>query len=303
MKWWKLRELRRELLGSSFTLQWFSHPERPEDKSRVTTLAAWASVDSRRTSACYLASDSRISWSTSSGWDSGQKLFVSSRFPDIFGYCGDVQFPTLALRQVLDRVDHGLLIPARASARERNERVVEELGRAYRGYPAHGSGQSTVVHFARDGERKDAAFALWRIDWSSSSPIESTPMELPTASVIGVALGSGCSVLIDRNEQWKKAQGRTARGVFSSFCEAIGSGKDRFTGGAPQLVGLYPTGAGKLFGVIINGQRYIAGAVAPDDADFDQFEWRNNLFERMNPRTLRRLDAAQPQPRPRMPKV
>ncbi len=269
----------------------------------MTTLAAWVSVDSRRPSACYLVSDSRITWRTGSDWDAGQKLFVSSRFPDIFGYCGDVQFPTLVLRQILDRIDQGLLLPAQASATERNERVAEELSTAYHGYPEHGSEQSTIVHFSRDGEGRTARFALWRIDWSRSSSIQSSRIELPTASVIGIALGSGCRVLIDRNEEWKRAQGRTARGVFSSFCEAISSGEDQRTGGPPQLAGLYPSGLGRLFGLVINGQRYLAGAPVPDDADVDRFEWRNDLFERMNPRTLKRLDEAQVQPRPRRPRT
>jgi hypothetical protein len=267
----------------------------------VTTLAAWVSVDSRRPSACYLVSDSRISWPTGSGWDFGQKLFVSSRFPDIFGYCGDVQFPTLALRQIVDRVDQGLLLSAGALAAERNRRIVEELRVAYHWYPAHGSKPSTIVHFARDAEGNRANFSLWRLDWSKSSPIQSTQLELPTSSVFGVTLGSGWKVLIDRNEEWKKGQGRTARGVFSSFCDAISSGEDPRSGGPPQLVGLYPHGAGRLFGLIINGHRYLAGAAVPNDANVDQFEWRNNLFERMDPRTLRRLEGAQPQPRPAIP--
>jgi hypothetical protein len=109
----------------------------------MTTLAAWVSVDSQRPSACYLVSDSRISWATGA-WDFGQKLFVCSRFPDIFGYCGDVQFPTLALRQVLDRFEQGLLLPSAADSAHRNRTVSEELEAAYGNYPAHGSGLSTV---------------------------------------------------------------------------------------------------------------------------------------------------------------
>ena len=88
---------------------------------------------------------------TASSWDSGQKLFVSSRFPDIFGYCGDVQFPTLVLRQIIDRVDQGLLLADNATAFQRNQTIAEELNKAYHGYPKHPEFQSTIVHFARDG--------------------------------------------------------------------------------------------------------------------------------------------------------
>lgn len=271
------------------------------DNRKVTTLAAWVSVDSQRPSACYLVSDSRISWPAQEAWDFGQKLFVCSRFPDIFGYCGDVQFPTLALRQVLDRIEQGLLFHSAAGSTERNLKITEELQAAYRQYPAHGSELSTILHFARDGDGKNANFQLWRIDWSKASSIQSTRLNLPDTSVLGITLGSGWKVLIDRSEEWRKAQGRTARGVFSSFCDAISSGEDPRSGGPPQLVGLYPRGPGRLFGVVLNGQRYLAGASVPSDANLDEFEWRNCLFERMDPRTLRRLGAAQPQPRPTLP--
>ena len=160
---------------------------------------------------------------------------------------------------------------------------------------------STILHFSRDGDGKNASFQLWRIDWSKASSIQSTRLNLPDTSVLGITLGSGWKVLIDRNEEWRKAQGRTARGVFSSFCDAISSGEDPRSGGPPQLVGLYPRGPGRLFGVVLNGQRYLAGASVPNDGNLDEFEWRNCLFERMDPRKLRRLDTAQPQPRPTLP--
>ena len=285
-----------EPAGSRYMLQQHS------GTTLMTTLAAWVSVDSRRPSACYLVSDSRISWAAGN-WDSGQKLFVCSRFPDIFGYCGDVQFPTLALRQVLDRVEQGLLFLSNADSEQRNRTICEELERAYSNYPAHGSEVSTILHFSRDGTGKAANFRLWRIDWSRASPIRSTPLKLPDSSVLGITLGSGWKVLIDRNEEWKKAQGRTARGVFSSFCDAIASGEDPRSGGPPQLAGLYPSGSARLFGIVIGDKRYLAGAPVPNDANLDEFEWRNCLFERVDPRTLRRLDNAQPQPRPNVPRA
>jgi hypothetical protein len=256
-------------------------------------------VDSQRPSACYLVSDSRIFWPTGH-WDAGQKLFVSSRFPDIFGYCGDVQFPTLALRQVVDRIEQGILFASDADSERRHRTVCAELERAYSDYPAHPTDQSTILHFSRDGTGKAANFRLWRLDWSKASALRSTSVKLPETSVIGVTIGSGWRILIDRNEEWKKVQGRTARGVFSSFCDALASGEDPHSGGPPQLAGLYPSGSGRLFGTILGQERHLAGAPVPDDANVDDFEWRNCLFERMDPRTLRRLPGAQRQPRPRM---
>jgi hypothetical protein len=264
----------------------------------MTTLAAWVSVDSQKPSACYLVSDSRITWADGN-WDSGQKLFVSSRFPDIFGYSGDVQFPTLALRQVIDRMDQGLLFASNADSALRHQVITSELQNAYCDYPAHPTTSSTILHFSRDGAGKHANFSLWRLDWSRDSAVRSTSLDLPTASVIGETAGSGWRILIDRNDKWKKAQGRTARGVFSSFCDALESQQDPRSAGPPQLVGLYPSFPSRMFGVVWRENRYLAGQLAPGNCELGNFEWRNCLFERVDPWTLQRLEGAQPQPRPR----
>jgi hypothetical protein len=263
----------------------------------MTTLAAWVSVDSQKPSACYLMSDSRITW-PNAHWDSGQKLFVSTRFPDMFGYSGDVQFPTLALRQILERMEQGLLFGSDADSAARHRSLFTELETAYHEYPAHGTDRSTILHFSRDGAGRYAKFSLWKIEWSRDAPIRTTPLSLPTSSVIGETAGSGWKILIDRNEAWKKAQGRTARGVFSSFCDALESGEDLCSAGPPQLVGLYPSFPSRLFGIVWRNGRYLAGSPAPNRAQLDQFEWRNCLFERVDPHTLKRIEGAQPQPRP-----
>lgn len=264
----------------------------------MTTLAAWVSVDSEKPSACYLVSDSRISWNNNC-WDSGQKLFVSTKFPDIFGYSGDVQFPTLALRQAIDRMDQGLLFASDADSALRHSMIHSELQTAYQRYPAHRAESSTILHFSREGTGKHARFSLWKFNWSASCDVRSTSLDLPTSSVIGEIAGSGWKTLIHRNEDWKKAQGRTARGVFSSFCDAIESGEDPCSAGPPQLVGLYPSFSSRMFGVVWRNSRYLAGKKVPALAQVNNFEWRNALFERLDPLTLQRLEGAQPQPRPR----
>jgi hypothetical protein len=214
-------------------------------------------------------------------------------------YSGDVQFPTLALRQILDRMDQGFLFGSDADSALRHRSIFGELETAYHGYPAHGTDQSTILHFSRDGAGRHAKFSLWKIEWSRDGAIRSTSLSLPTSSVIGEIAGSGWRILIDRNEAWKKAQGRTARGVFSSFCDALESGEDLRSAGPPQLVGLYPSFPSRLFGIVWRNGRYLAGSPALNGAQLEQFEWRNCLFERVEPYTLQRIDGAQPQPRPR----
>ncbi len=180
----------------------------------MTTLAAWVSVDSRRPSACYLISDSRITWPNGGQWHTAQKLFVAEKSPDIFGFCGDVQFPTLALRQVIEHADRGLLFEANATATDRHKAVAEALAAAYTAYPVTQLQTSSILHFGRDGETGQSRFRLWRTDWSSATQSYlDRELELPTESVLAQSLGSGSQVLIERNEKWKDAQGRTARGV------------------------------------------------------------------------------------------
>jgi hypothetical protein len=68
----------------------------------MTSLAAWVAVDSRATSSFYLVSDSRISFAHGKPpFDSARKLFASSRYADLFGYCGDVDFAFSVLDRVL----------------------------------------------------------------------------------------------------------------------------------------------------------------------------------------------------------
>lgn len=204
-----------------------------------------------------------------------------------------------AMRQVIDRMDQGLLFASDADSALRHRSIHSELQTAYSGYPAHPATLSTILHFSRNGTGKDAQFTLWKLEWSRHSAVRSTAVDLPTTSVIGETAGSGWKVLIHRNEEWKKAQGRTARGVFRSFCDALESGEDPYSAGPPQLVALYPSFLARVFGIVWQGDRYLWGKPVSEEAELDMFEWRNCLFERIDPRTLARLEGAQPQPRPK----
>lgn len=75
----------------------------------MTAFAAWVGVDQRGPASLYLASDRRISWSGQPfrTWDSGRKVFACSTHPDVFGYVGDVLFPSLVLGQVATLIDSG----------------------------------------------------------------------------------------------------------------------------------------------------------------------------------------------------
>src|SRR3972149_10433699 len=104
----------------------------------MTSLIAWVSIDQRAPSAFYLASDSRISWgSERARWDAGRKLFICRQYADVFGYCGDVVFPSLVLGQIADAADAGLLFHNKDDADRRHAKfstaVKASFGRFHRG--------------------------------------------------------------------------------------------------------------------------------------------------------------------------
>ncbi len=64
------------------------------------------------------------------------------------------------------------------------------------------------------------------------------------------------------------------------------------------MAGLYrkPDSSGITFGIIRNHKRYFLGAEVDDAVDFERVEWRNDLFEICDGRTMRKLPNAQAQP-------
>ena len=265
----------------------------------MTSLIAWLGVDSRGPASFYLASDSRISWAPGVHWDLGRKLFTCWHSPDLFGYCGDVLFPSLVLSQVSQRLD--LTSKAISSAEARHRVVVSTAEASLGKYPTGQRRGFTILHCARASSGMTSVFHLWRTDWNMSTGWSDQGIELPTQSVLVLAVGSGESTVASYHAQWRHSEaGRTSRSVFSAFCDSLKRGTDAFSGGAPQLVGLYRTGVGESFGIIYRGDRHLLGLpVGPTEATVVDIEWRNELFERCDGSTMERLTGAQRHARPK----
>lgn len=119
------------------------------------------------------------------------------------------------------------------------------------------------------------------------------------SDIIGV-WGSGEETVNKWYSYWSGTrEKRTSRSVFSAFCDALQSGEDKRSGGAPQLVGIYRKGAAESFGVIYKGKRYLFGLPIDESADLGAVEWRNGLFERCDWRTMQPLMDAQRHSRPK----
>jgi hypothetical protein len=268
----------------------------------MTSLAAWIGVDSRGPSSAYIASDSRLTWPGNLKWESGRKIFSCHTSPDLFGYCGDAVFPCHALSSVIQMIDGGSVFGRDDTAAEKFDRVSALLKSSFSTYPTEIGMAFTIVHWSRTGAGSRSTFELRTLTWDIVNGWQVKQFALPARSALILSVGSGHATITTMNHAWEKtAVGGTSRAVFGAFCDALESGSDPYTGGAPQLVGLYRTGTARTFGIIYRGKAYLNGIPVGLLENAEAFEWRNCLFERCDPNTLARLLEAQPQPRPKFP--
>ena len=111
--------------------------------------------------------------------------------------------------------------------------------------------------------------------------------------------GSGATTIRAYARKWRgtSAEG-TSRAAFWAFCDALYSEKDGFSGGAPQLVGIWRKGAARQFGLLWCGKRYLCGVEVPADARFDSVDWFNQRFERIDGEKIKRVEDGKRHPKP-----
>jgi hypothetical protein len=272
----------------------------------VTSLIAWVAVDSVGPSALYFASDSRITWGDGRRWDFCKKIFSSNTEPEILGFCGDVLFPVQALGQVISLIDSECLYEKSDSTRKKFIKIAEVIEQIYSTYPEPHSSPFTIIHGIRLGEGNLTKFEVNMLTWSKVDgfKIELIPtlekFEQSDPKLI-VALGSGTGVIKNIASLWEQSDvGGTSRAVFSSFCEAITSGTDACTGGAPQLCALHRKGVGKALGYVSSENTYLSGVVVNKNYNLNNIKFYNSSFEICDPITRTRKEGAQRQPKPKM---
>ena len=265
----------------------------------MTSLIAWVGIDSRGQTSAYLASDSRISWGDSASWDTGGKLFASSRFPEIFGYCGDVTFPSQILPHTIEQIDSNLLLQQEDTIDIKINKIFHNIQKDFNNYPEKLNKGFDILHFSRENCGMKTIFHLSKIKWNNRDKWRIESLPLPEQSGLVNYVGSGANSIFQWYRRWQNSEIKgTSRSVFSAFCDSITSGEDPYTGGAPQLVGLYRKGAGKRFGIIHAGNRYINGKLIEEIGNINSVEWRNSLFERCDGQSMEILPNAQRQPKP-----
>lgn len=249
----------------------------------MTTLICWCGLDSRAPSSLYVATDSRFSWSSVARWDSGRKLSVRSRDAAILGFAGDVIF------------GQNLLVGLGDDALN-DAHLEDRLHELSGNFPIGSLEGTTFVLARRLGEGMELQFSVTAYVYEKGLwNIRNHPIPNEHSDIV-CAYGSGKSVALGELRKWVRqdVSGRTSRSVFSSFCDALRSGKDPQTGGAPQLAAIYREGPAREIGIIWDNELHIGGLPPPKGMDLTAVAWHNELFEVCDPSTRSRKLNAQP---------
>jgi hypothetical protein len=177
----------------------------------MTLLASWIGIDTHGPASIYIASDSRISWGDKCTYDYGRKVFALRQSPDIFGYCGDVLFPSLVLSQILEMADSSLLFAEGSSSKMRFETIKQKLIYQFSKYP-HEVESITgepieILHASRDPTDMNK-FECNLLIWTRKSGWESSGIELPKRSGPLFVRGAGAQEFNDNFGKYQKGAKR-----------------------------------------------------------------------------------------------
>jgi hypothetical protein len=215
----------------------------------MTSLVAWTGIDQRATSSVYFVSDSRLTWPRKGAWNHGRKLFASRKYPHIFGYCGDVLFPTQTLSQIVEMIDADILLGVSDKIDVCTDRIISILGSAFLTYPSAAKNKFDVLYCMREGDGVCAPFHIRQMAFVPGVQPKVAAVKFPEHSDIVANLGSGKTSMTKAFACWKLSDvGGTSRAVFSSFCDSLRSGADPYSAAPPQLVDYIESSAGRHSG-------------------------------------------------------
>jgi hypothetical protein len=272
----------------------------------MTTLIAWTSYSNTGQSphlprAIYVASDSRITWgSAASRWEAGRKVFTPLKEPHIFGYCGDVVFPSLVLGQVIAAIDCGVLFAPESNANEKNEVIFDTIKASHERRFNVPEQSFQILHVHRTQNWPSTNYVAWLISYDSATNSWScSQVTIPSRTGIVIALGTGASAAKSHASKWAGSDvGGTSRAIFSAFCDAVISGNDPLSGGTPQIAALYTKNAPRPLGYVENGLTFLNGLQLGPSGALINIEWRDRLFQRVDPSMLSPIEGARRFARP-----
>lgn len=159
----------------------------------------------------------------------------------------------------------------------------------------------SVFHGARERDGMQSQFRLWQTSYSPATQrwVDKEYNIIGDRSYFVHIDGTGRNMIENSAKTWMGTGAEsTSRAAVWSFCEALERGADPFSGGVPQIVGIWRKGVGRNFGVIWKGKRFLSGLEVKGEAVWDRVDWFNERFERCSGETGILLEGAQPQPKP-----
>jgi hypothetical protein len=241
-------------------------------------------------------------------WDSGRKTFASHTSAEVFGYAGDALFPTQTVGQLTELIDRRAVSLASASPEGKLEWIAKSLETSCKTYPPVASRDFSLLYCGRQGEGMGCLFYAFALEFKKGVLTAQTPIAIPASSgpltyfdgKERFAFGSGRDGFKKCWKEWLASEvGGTSRSVFSAFTDHVKSGADPYTGGPPQLVGIYRMHPAKAFGIVWDQRRFLGGMEVFDVNDEKRLSWHNDVFEICDPLSMQRGEGAPPQPRPR----
>jgi hypothetical protein len=257
-------------------------------------------------SSLYLVSDSRFSDAHTGNpiTDEGQKIYACQTAPHLFGYCGWVNFAAAVLEKMVAHVDAGVFFDPGDNIGLKQEKVAsflrKDLDRVLPDDISKLDLSFTILHAARERTGLTSQFRLWLNKWSSKAGWVTEERELPRKhSELVYQDGSGAKALLIEHGKWQESDvAETSRAVFGAFCTALIAGTDCYSGGAPQLGGLFRDFGAQYFGVVYRDRLFFKGKRVAPWAIPGAREWFNERFEGCDPTTRERGSNRQPQPSP-----
>jgi hypothetical protein len=219
----------------------------------------------------------------------------------IFGYCGDVVFPSLVLAQITSAIDTRILFPDEASAEQKHAIIFESLQRSFDRRHNAPDGNFWILHALRVSEDDSREYFIWQISYDARTKIwKSKGVAIPPKTGVIAILGSGGKLVKEHIHRWSQSDvGARSSAIFSAFCDALFSEEDPHTGGAPQIAALHRGSHGQIIGFVHGEIHYLHGLQIGPAEVLGRLRWRDRHFQTINPTTLKRAAGTRRFERPK----
>lgn len=261
----------------------------------MSTVVAWGADEGRgKLGSCYLASDSRIS--AGSSWDYGQKVFAL-KDGGILAYVGNVLFPTQILSQLIDLINRGIVYENNDCNDHKADKTLNYIIDAMHDFFQELKGTKIIIIFVREKQ-----FDLYEINLYAK---QMNKIEIEPGNPY--VYGSGSKSFFESYALVRKKdhsaiydnvldESKLSRYIFQSLVHSVNSGKDPYSGGNIQIVGLYRNGTAQPFGFVSNYKKYLYGLEVYNTHLLSLIDWRNEKFERIKPDNMMLQEGGQIQP-------